>query len=523
MMIESKWIDWLRNNSYFGALLLFVIAMPLSKALLSIATVALVVAWLVTPDLRGRINQLRKRKSIWVFCSGLLVVVAGLFYSENIERNLFLLFNIKISLVLLPIVIGTSNPLTPKQLKYLLSAFTLANLVASLISVLILFQIIHYQFADTREISIFISSIRFALLLVMNILLLAYAFAHSLKGLKRWMMVLVSCWFFIFLNLLQALTGLAALVATSLVLFYVYQSFIPAIWRYALPLGLIIIVLLAGWYVKKVSDDFYTIHPVDLHSLETLTANGNPYQHNITDTTRINGYLAAIYICEPELRSQWQKRSSWPIDSLDLNGWIPVKQTLIYYLTSMGLRKDSAGMAQLTDLDIRNIEYGRTNKVLAGIGLYARVYDVIREFDYWIRTGNPGGSITIRLNAIKTSWKIFKRNPWIGTGYGDINDDIQAQYEADGQVFGEDMRQNPHNQFFTVLIGAGILGLIIFLVSIVLPGIIEKKYQSYLFLVAFCVVILSFLSDDTLERMIGAVIMAFFFSLFLYAIPEDEK
>jgi O-antigen ligase len=118
---------------------------------------------------------------------------------------------------------------------------------------------------------------------------------------------------------------------------------------------------------------------------------------------------------------------------------------------------------------------------------------------------------------------VFKKHPWIGSGYGDINDDIQAQFQKDNLVFGEDKRQNPHNQLLTIMIGSGIIGLIIFLFSYTMLGIIENKYRSYLFIICFCVISISFFTDDTLERMIGAVIMALFFSLSLYSIPQKPE
>jgi hypothetical protein len=306
-----------------------------------------------------------------------------------------------------------------------------------------------------------------------------------------------------------------------LVVFAVYRNQIKKVWRVVIPLCLVLFVISGIFYIRNLKSEYHVVHKTDLAKLPEVTENGNPYLHNLNDTTRINGYLVWINVCETELRRQWLLRSSKPFDSLDIRGWVPTKTTLIYYLASMGLSRDSAGMAQLNNQDIKYIEQGYNNKLLAGIGLRARMFDLVRESDTWQRTGKPDGSVTIRLNAFMNGWKVFKKAPVFGTGYGDINDDIQAQYEADNQIFGEPMRQNPHNQLLTFLIGSGIAGLLVFLISFILPGIIEKKYKSYLFLVSFCITAMSFFSDDTLERMVGCIMMAFFFSLTLYAIPGE--
>ena len=480
--MRAGWIDWVRNNCYFSSLMMLVMVIPLSKALLSISLGLFVFSWLFAPGLKARVRVLKNRKSIWFLLLGYLVVAAGLLYSEDTGRNLFLLGKIKISQVILPVVMGTFDPLSKRKLKLLLIAFTLANFIASLVSSLILFQVINYEITDVRKISVFISSISFALLIALNILFLAYALKNDFNPAWRMIYLVLIIWFIILLCFMQALTGLITIMFALLVEFMVYFVHIKKVWRVVIPFFLILIIILGSFYIIKINSEYHVIHNFEYAKLPKLTKNGNPYLDNKQDTTRINGYLIWINVCEPELRKQWSLRSLKPFDSLDLRGWVPIKTTLVSYLSSMGLTKDSAGMAQLKDKDIRYIERGYNNKLLTGIGLKARMFDLVREFDTWNRTKEPAGSVTIRLNALINGWKVFKKAPLIGTGYGDINDDIQMQYNSDNQVYGFKMRQNPHNQFFTVLIGAGIIGFVAFLISFVLPGIFKKNINLICFL-----------------------------------------
>ncbi|HOT13320.1 MAG TPA: O-antigen ligase family protein [Bacteroidales bacterium] len=513
--------DVLRKNIYFFSLVVLLAGLPLSKALVSIGEGLLVFSWFVAPGFKERVKALGQRKSIWIFAGSTLFVLAGLFYAENIQRNIFLITNIKISIVLFPIIIGSFEKLSWQQLKVLLWVYTLANIAATFFSLLIFFHVIEYKIANVRQIAVFVESVRFALLIVLDILFLLYAIYHSQNRKFQVLMIISIVWLVVFLGILQSLTGILALALTLLVVLLVRYRKISVYIRVAFVVLGLLSIATGAYLFKSNLNEYRAIHIENTAKLDSLTLNGNKYEHSVNDTIRVNGYLRNIYICEPELRIQWAKRSQVAFDSLDNAGWVPVKVTLVSYLTSKGLRKDSAGMSQLTDRDVRNIESGYYNYKLAEVGVNARIYDLIREFDEWRRTGIPAGSVTIRINGLKNGWKVFSEHIWFGTGYGDINDDIQAQFDKDSPDLGEDKKQNPHNQLLTIMIGSGIVGLVVFLLSFVLPGILERKYSSYLFLVSFCVVLFSFFTDDTLERMIGCVIMALFFSLFLYAVPKN--
>jgi hypothetical protein len=513
----------IRKKLYFFSLLLLLIGLPLSKALVSVSEALLVLSWFIAPGLKNRIDLLCQRKSIWVFICAMFIVFVGLIYSQNISRNVFLIFNIKISLVLFPIIIGTFETLTKRELKTMLVVYSIANLLSTLVSTFIYFNFINYEIINIRRIAVFVESVRFALIIVLNILFLLYSLYYTKSRQLQILISILILWFAVFLTILQSLTGVLSLSITLLVILAVNYKRINRYFCYSF--GLIALLFIGYTFLlfKKNIKEYSFVHEVNIATLDTLTANGNPYKKYEGDTVRVNGHLRNIYICVPEMRKQWAIRSAMHFDSIDHSKWQPVRVTLINYLTSKGLRKDSTGVVQLTDRDIRNIEEGYKNYKLAEVGFEARVYDLIREFDEWKKTRLPAGSITIRINAMMNAWKVTKENLCFGTGYGDINDDIQLQFQKDNKVFGKDMRQNPHNQLFTIMIGSGIIGLIIFLVTYILPGIMEQRFRSYFFLVSFCVITISFFTDDTLERMIGAVIMAFFFSIALYSIPEIKK
>ncbi len=69
-----------------------------------------------------------------------------------------------------------------------------------------------------------------------------------------------------------------------------------------------------------------------------------------TPITYIPGYwrmaIIDLYVCEPELKKEWNKISTISYESVDRRGQ-QVSLTIRRYLTSKGLRKDSAALARL--------------------------------------------------------------------------------------------------------------------------------------------------------------------------------
>jgi hypothetical protein len=87
--------------------------------------------------------------------------------------------------------------------------------------------------------------------------------------------------------------------------------------------------------------------------LNIILLSGNLYHHDFEQGLRENGHLVYVYVCEEELRQEWNKRSEIKYDD-DLNGYI-LGSTLIRYLASKGYRKDSVGVSKLTSDDIELI------------------------------------------------------------------------------------------------------------------------------------------------------------------------
>ena len=241
------------------------------------------------------------------------------------------------------------------------------------------------------------------------------------------------------------------------------------------------------------------------------TANGRKYYHDGDRLVKENGVYLWRYIQKKELKKEWRRRSDVSIDSTNLKG-NKIYHTLIRFLSSKGLTKDSVGLSQLIDAEIRGIENGVPNVYyLNHLPIQNRVYSTLyelqiyREFNY-----AEGFSLAMRLEFWKTAWRIVKKQPVWGVGTGDVQDAFALQYHIDDSSLSEKNRR-AHNQFLTILLTFGIFGLIYFLYYLIVPLIkVENPFYPIFFLIVF----LSFFTEDTLETQAGVTFFAYFNSLF---------
>lgn len=513
----------IHQSVYLGLLGLFVIFLPTSKYMTSVVQFLLIIHWLVRPDLLVRLRRAGLSPSLWLVMGLFFIPLAGLFYSADITYGLHDL-KIKLPLLILPLVIGTSDKLKPQELKLILLLFVGSVLVASILSIAALLGWIPTDIKDFRDASLFISHIRFALLVDMAFFILSfYALRPKVKNWEVWIYLALVLYFLIFLIFTKALTGLVVLLVVGIFLAFrwiVMHQGLMARW-FAL-VALLTLPVLVSAYIGSEVKSFYTIKD-DLSSLDTHTALGNLYWRDTTNHMIENGHYVGIYWCEKELREAWEQRSSIPYEGLDERGH-DLKYTLIRYLTSLGHRKDHYGVSQLTDQDIQLIEAGFANANYREKNrFHTRMYEVIWQVDVYKRGGNPSGhSLTQRLEYLKTGWAIFKDHPTFGVGTGDVPEAFAAKYQELQTTLDPKWQLRSHNQWLSFAIAFGWIGSLILALCFFLPGFLHKRYSHYLFLLFILVAFVSMFNEDTLETQAGVAFVAFFYPLFLFSIPDEK-
>jgi hypothetical protein len=492
--------------------------MPLSVWLLTFFIIAVVIIWIADGGLRRIPEMLKHRPAVIIFCCSYLVYLLWMLNTSDLNSGLLELKD-KLPLLIFPLVIGFSDPLSKREIKNILSFF-IAGVVISSLTGFFLYSIENNMpdIANPRKISLFISHVRLALMTNLSIVFSVWYFLSDTSKKTRFMYLAAAIWLTVFLFLLLSVTGiliLAVLILVSLFLFVwksenLFMKSLSIVFVSALFISSVIFV---SGEVKA----FYKKGNAYTYPLKEQTLNGNPYLHFPERKDIENGNSVWIYLCEDEMRKEWNLRSSIGYDSTDLRDQ-KLRFTLIRYLTSAGLTKDSAGISGLNKTDIEYIENGIANRLFTGgKHIKSRIYEIIWQIDYYKNGGNPSGhSITQRIEYLKKGWHLFKANVLSGTGTGDTKNEFAEQFRKERSLLESKYIYMPHNQYLTFLISFGTVGFIILCCSILIPVVIRKTFRSLLFNLFFFIVLFSMLGEDTLETHTGVSFFAYFYSLFVF-------
>ena len=112
-------------------------------------------------------------------------------------------------------------------------------------------------------------------------------------------------------------------------------------------------------------------------------------------------------------------------------------------------------------------------------------------------------------------------NLLFGVGVGDVRVAFDRQYEIMNTQLKPEFRFRAHNQYLTFFITFGVIGGIWFILTLVYP-LFLKKHHTYLYIVFFAIMALSFVSEDTLETQAGVTLFAVMNSLLLFSRPHER-
>ncbi|MBA4321561.1 MAG: hypothetical protein C0408_01965 [Odoribacter sp.] len=492
--------------------------MPLSVWILTLFIIVLVIGWLADGGLM-RIPELKKPRLEVLISLGAYFVC--LFWMLNTSDLSFGLRELKLKLPLLifPVVFGLSGPLDKKELKTVLSFFIAGVVLSSIIGLISYYTDKNiYDIANTRKISLFVSHVRLALMTNLSIIISAwYFFSDSSKN-TRLIYLAASIWLTVFLFLLLSVTGIIIFAALLLIsIFLIIKKSGSVFFKTISVIFIVTLFISAVLYISKEIKAFYK--PGNAYSFPLIerTVNGNAYLHYPERKDIENGNHVWIYLCEGELSREWNLRSNIKYDSNDIRDQ-KLRFTLIRYLSSAGLTKDSAGLSVLMESDIKYIENGFTNKLFTeGKQIRSRIYEIIWQIDYYNNGGNPSGhSITQRIEYLKKGWHLFRENAFTGTGTGDVRSEFTGQFSKESSRLDAKYIYLPHNQYLTFLISFGISGFLIICFSILIPVLRMKAFSSFLFNIFFIIILLSMLGEDTMETHTGVSFFAYFYSLFVF-------
>jgi hypothetical protein len=366
-------------------------------------------------------------------------------------------------------------------------------------------------------------------MILLSIFILGYftfTSGYISRYLTKSLLFIVAIWLIVFLFVLQSLTGIAILGIVFLFLAIRWiLSVKDSVLKFTIIVGFGLLMLVGVSYLAHTIDGYFTRNKVDFKNLPKTTLNGNLYTHDTISKQYENGNLVWVDICYPELIKEWSKVSRLSFDDKDFDGQ-RVGLTLIRYLTSKGLRKDSVSIAQLDSIDVKLIERGVASVIYREhkIGIYPRLYQMLWEIDsYLTRDLVEGSSLVQRYIFFKASWHIIKNHFLFGVGTGDGSDSLFDYYRTIGFKVEQKFWPISHNEYLTVWIASGLFGLILFLVGLFYPFISVKRYKIFLCLVFQIIIIASMLNEDTFETHIGVSFAALFYSILFFGYNFNKQ
>lgn len=474
--------------------------------------------WLLEKNFSYKWQRLKSTKTFWVLMSFFLMHLIGLSYTENMTRGLEDIKN-KLPLIVLPIIFFSTKPLDKKEFELLFGFFFLSVLVSSICCFLVYCGFTKKVIIDIRKASVFMSHIRFSLFIAFAIIGLIYYWFHKKNKVLRPVIIAVVLWLLFFMFKLEMATGVFCLfiVASILSVVQITKAFRKSI-------SITFVLLLCIGFGFLINAAFSSLNMFDkepknkANILLEKSLSGNYYLQDTKYNIAENGNLVTINISNPELLKEWPKRSRISLDGGSDKKGNDLYYTLLRYLSSKGLTKDSAGLSKLDKSDVENIEKGISNyKYTNHSGLILRWRELVWEYTKYKRGENPSGhTITMRLEFWKTACYIIDQHPLFGVGTGDIQDSFNTAYVETNSKLDLAWRLRCHNQYLAVSVAFGFVGLSLFLFYLLYPAIGLRKKMHYLYWPFFLIALLSFVTEDTLETQSGVTFFIFFHALFLW-------
>ncbi|MGE5355988.1 MAG: O-antigen ligase family protein [Deltaproteobacteria bacterium] len=523
-------LELFRKYIFLSGLFLLAVSVGSSETGITVSLVLILASWLPDKDIGKKILIFFNNRIALSFS---LIYFVHLIWLVNTSDFDYALFDLrtKFSILLFAIVFSTTNKISRIQFRNLMLVHAITIIICTVIGV---YRYYKMDLIDFRDFSPFISHIRFSLNICIAFFTILYygyisndinVYPKVQRMALKLFTTIVALWFLIFLSLMQSFTGLIiiAAIAFSIATFKFIRSGINKTIKYLILVIIFALPVLVLLYILN-SYRAYTQKPqIDFSRLDKYTKGGNVYRHDTTFFGLENGKWTGIYLCEPEMRSEWNKRSILKYDSINKHGH-NTSSTLIRYLTSKDLRKDSNGIVALSNEDVKNIENGiATVYELDGIGLRSRLYTIFFEIEqYSSKSEIKGSSIIQRLEVIRTSFDIIGSNFFTGVGTGDLPYEFKKQLEKRDSPL-KDTRIRSHNQFLSLFIAFGLFGFLLCLFSMIYPYLKSGSWTNYFVFVFLIVFFLSVLAEDTIESLNGATFYSFFGALFLFQLPFKEK
>lgn len=239
----------------------------------------------------------------------------------------------------------------------------------------------------------------------------------------------------------------------------------------------------------------------DAASLPERSRKGERYVHNVERSVTENGHHVWTMLAWGELQQGWQARSEIPYDTID--------GALVRFLASKGLPKDEEGLAALSQEEIEAVERHVTSVVELEGGGWAKRWNRFKFNwgQWWDGDRSPNASVLARsvysgmaIEALRS----MSFTQWCsGYGAGQVEEVLSVEYVEHEPDWPASGRKRPHNQYLTLLLSLGCVGLLAWLITMGALWSLRTLRPGVLVLAVSC------LTEDTLETQAGVTLVLF--------------
>lgn len=471
----------------------------------SIPQLVLGLNWILEGQFSAKWQRIKTQTWFWAALAYWVWLCCGILYSNRMNLALE---QVKIQLPLCSwaLIFMSSEALDLRALKRVLWFF-LAGLVCSFVYG-IAAQFYVSGILDLRKSARFMSHIRFSQFQILGFFAALMLWQNAHTKLSRLIWILAVITLLLVITIAGNLSSLVFLLVAFLLLIFQLQFSIQ--FKKQIVYTFLLLLFSACGVLYWMYSAYFKIKPLYVNQLINQSRSGRPLIHFAPYKDSENGVYIYQNIQMEELRREWNLKC--PEDSFSYNPAYNLKryEVLIRYLSSLAEIKDSAGVSQLKPQDISMIKAGyHFRSERSWPPLWKRFYELLREGrDIKQQNPNSGHSLSMRFLFWKTAISAYgKCNIWTGTGPGDLEDDMLKIY-AENHAISSEWYKKPHQQFITVLLSSGLMGLLCFGLFIAYPAV-HFSFKQNLFMPFWVILILGFTYEDTLNSQAGVCLWIF--------------
>ncbi|MCC6372676.1 MAG: O-antigen ligase family protein [Bacteroidia bacterium] len=483
------------------------------KALASFPIILLGANWLLQGNFKGKWQDYKSNPLFWILISPFLMAVVGFAYSDDMDWAMNA-FRINLPLIVLPLVFFNAKPLSEKELNRTLYAFLVACIITTAWSLFYSFVWKHNE--EVRDVSRFMSHIRLGLFINLGIAICVYFFYKNTGLKKRLIFACIGLYLVFVLVAMGLASGLVNFAILVLIASFLLLRNQKMALKISVVAALILAALLFGRFIITTQNEQLRVNHTEYNVLKKVNAKGRPLIHFDTLGQKENGNYVLINLQLEDLRNSWNKRV--PDDTFSYESQHNLKryEVLVRYLASKSLNKDVDGVNALSNDDLKNIQNNVVNYQFPEWSyLHKRLYELINEADDYKNKGDVNGhSLTMRWYYWQAAKKVIGEHLLFGVGTGDTQAELNKIYKKDFPELKPEWYKRTHNQFLSIAVCFGLTGFVLFLLAIFYPVFTLRRYLHPLYPIFMVLLLVSFVTEDTLETQAGVGFYAIFNTLF---------